>query len=372
MRRFVLCIAILSLSLTFHAGNEWIIGPFVRPAGVNPILEPDSLPVFVSPVTGKTVRWQEADVFNPGAVVRNGKVYLFFRSEDNPHAGIGERTSRIGLAVSKDGIHFRKYAEPVLYPDSGRFMRYDYPGGCEDPRVVEGPGGKYIMMYTSWNRRVTRLSVAVSSDLYHWTKMGPAFARAYKGRFLNTWSKSGAIITGFRHGRLVAIRIHGKFWMYWGDHYIRLAQSSNLVDWSPVLNRSGRLLNVVSPRPGMFDSQIVECGPPAIETPAGIVLLYNGENSRGRDASSLLPKGRYSVGELLFDPQNPSRVLSRTGSPVFRPQLPDELTGQYRAGTTFAEGLVRFNGSWYLYYGAADSRVNVAVAPGGVPAPGRR
>ncbi|QMV17751.1 hypothetical protein GOB94_02835 [Granulicella sp. 5B5] len=40
-----------------------------------------------------------------------------------------------------------------------------------------------------------------------------------------------------------------------------------------------------------------------------------------------------------------------------------ERTGQYAAGTTFAEGLVPFNGRWFLYYGTEDSFVGVATAP---------
>ncbi len=44
-----------------------------------------------------------------------------------------------------------------------------------------------------------------------------------------------------------------------------------------------------------------------------------------------------------------------------KPELPSEKTGQYEAGTVFTEGLVRFKGKWFLYYGAADSFVGVAA-----------
>ena len=46
----------------------------------------------------------ESDTFNPAATVRNGKIALLFRAEDNSATGIGMRTSRIGLAYSEDGI----------------------------------------------------------------------------------------------------------------------------------------------------------------------------------------------------------------------------------------------------------------------------
>lgn len=79
----------------------------------------DSSSTFFCPVEQKTVRWQLADVFNPAAVTRNDSIFLLFRAEDNPAAGIGGRTSRIGLAVSADGLHFQKYEQPVLYPEPG-------------------------------------------------------------------------------------------------------------------------------------------------------------------------------------------------------------------------------------------------------------
>ena len=49
---------------------------------------------------------------------------------------------------------------------------------------------------------------------------------------------------------------------------------------------------------------------------------------------------------------------------MLKPELPYEKTGQYAAGTTFAEGLVCFHDQWFLYYGCADSLVAVATAPG--------
>jgi predicted GH43/DUF377 family glycosyl hydrolase len=42
--------------------------------------------------------------------------------------------------------------------------------------------------------------------------------------------------------------------------------------------------------------------------------------------------------------------------------MPYEKTGQYTAGTTFAEGLVFYKHHWFLYYGCADSRVGVVIA----------
>lgn len=341
------------------SGGRWLTG-FQKPAE-NPVLLADSSYTFFCPVGQKAVRWQLADVFNPAAVTRNDSIFLLFRAEDNPAAGIGGRTSRIGLAASADGLHFRKYEQPVLYPEPGVYQKWDYPGGCEDPRVVEAEDGAYIMMYTSWNRETARLSAASSRDLLHWEKHGPAFEEAYEGRFLDSWSKSGAIVTRLENDRLIATRINGKYWMYWGEQFVNLAYSDNLLDWTPLLGEDGELLPVMRPRPGKFDSFLTEPGPPAILTEKGIILFYNGKNDEGEKADPSIPRGAYCGGQALFDENDPKTLLSRMDKPFICPSLPHERTGQYQAGTTFIEGLVRFKGQWFLYYGTADSMVGVAV-----------
>jgi len=333
---------------------------FVKPA-FNPIMQADSSYDFFCPMKKETVQWQKADVFNPAAIVRDGKVYILFRAEDVPGTAIGMRTSRIGLAVSDDGLHFTKMTQPVLYPDNGVFGEYDNPGGCEDPRIVEKEEGSYVLLYTSWNRDVARLSVATSGDLVHWTKQGPAFRKAYNGKFLDTWSKSGSVVTRMKDKKITAAKINGKYWMYWGESPMYLASSENLVDWTPVLNEQQELLVALAPRPKKFDSHLTEPGPPALVTEKGILLLYNGKNTENENADTSLPKGTYCGGQALFSLKDPSKLIGRSEGYFIRPDLPHELRGQYKAGTTFVEGLVFFKGKWFLYYGTADSMVGVAV-----------
>src|SRR5664279_5108542 len=228
---------------------------FYKPSE-NPIIKADSSYTFKDPLTNKLVRWQKADVFNPAAIIKDGKVFLLYRCEDNPAAVLGGRTSRLGLAVSEDGIHFKKFPAPVLYPANDHFKQYEYPGGCEDPRLVQAEDGRYVVAYTAWNNKIATLSIAFSKDLFHWEKKGPAFAKAYDGKFLNTWSKSGSMVTKLINGRPVLARINGKYWMYWGEGFINLAWSENLYDWNPLLDEKRELKSLAAPRPKKFDSNL--------------------------------------------------------------------------------------------------------------------
>ena len=352
---------LLVVSCSHKKGIDINVNSFYKPKE-NPILKADSSFLFTDPITKQLVKWQKADVFNPAAIVRDNKVSILYRCEDNPAAGIGGRTSRLGLAESEDGIHFNKFPTPVLYPDSSEYMQYDYPGGCEDPRLVQTDDGVYVLAYTSWNNKTARLSIAFSKDLFHWQKKGPAFAKKYEEKFRDGWSKSGSIITEMKSGKQVVAKINGKYWMYWGEHFINLAWSDNLYEWNPLLDTNGALKSLAAPRPKKFDSDLTECGPPAIITAKGIVLLYNGKNATNENADPALPAGTYSTGEIIFDKNDPGKVIDRSDTSFLKPSLPYEITGQYQAGTTFSEGLVYFKGKWFLYYGTADSFVGVAVS----------
>lgn len=112
------------------------VNKFYKPKE-NPIIKADSTFVFNDPIRKEMVHWQKADVFNPAAIVKDGKIFLLYRCEDNPAATLGERTSRLGLAESNDGIHFKKFPKPVLYPDNDKYKQYEYPGGCEDPGLFK-------------------------------------------------------------------------------------------------------------------------------------------------------------------------------------------------------------------------------------------
>jgi beta-1,2-mannosidase len=359
-----LLLNLLMLSLTFCVSAQKSINvlAFKKPKE-NPILKADSSYTFFDPIKKEVVKWQKADVFNPAAIVKDGKIFLLYRCEDNPMAHLGGRTSRLGLAESTDGIHFTKHPTPVLYPDNDAFNVYDSPGGCEDPRLAVTEDGLYVATYTSWNHKTARLSIAFTKDLLKWEKKGPAFAKANDGKFLDMWSKSGSILTKFVNGKQVIAKVNGKYWMYWGENLVNLAWSENLYDWFPTLDEQGELKAVIKPRKGKFDSHLTECGPPAILLEEGVVLLYNGRNqTNDEDADPSLPQGTYSVGQVIFDKNNLEKVIKRSDIPFLKPTLTHEKTGQYQAGTTFAEGLVFYKNKWFLYYGTADSFVGLAIA----------
>jgi predicted GH43/DUF377 family glycosyl hydrolase len=361
----ILAAAIAALTTTTALAQDtlprWALGPFVRPARGNPVLTPNPKSTFTDPMSHTTIAWEANDVFNPAAAVKDGNIYVLYRAEDRSGKGIGERTSRLGLAQSTDGITMKRRPAPVLFPANDNQKAFEWPGGCEDPRVAVTENGTYVMLYTQWNRKVPRLAVATSKDLINWTKHGPAFYKAYNGKFRDLATKSASIVTKVIDGKQVIAKVNGKYMMYWGEHFMNIATSDDLLNWQPMLNADSTLRAVVSPRPHYFDSDLTECGPPAVITGKGILVLYNGKNRSDETRDEHYTANTYAAGQVLFDLNDPTKVLQRLDKPFFVPTEPFEKSGQYPAGTVFVEGLVFYRNKWLLYYGCADSRVGVAT-----------
>ena len=302
-KAMVVLASVLSFFLAGAAGEDWFPGPFIKHPGA-PVLAP------------RGEGFEAAAVFNPAVILEDGVFKMLYRAEDR------RGVSRIGLAVSADGIHFSRREQPVLYPTEP----YEIWGGCEDPRVV-GVGGVYYLTYTAYDGHWAKLCLATSVDLVHWEKHGPIVPWP--------WSKAGAILPQ---------RIGGEYFMYFGDSSIWLARSPDLLHWE-VLPEP-----VLRPRPGRFDSRGIEPGPPPLLTEHGILLIYNGWDG---DIT-------YKVGAVLFSRDDPARVIARTERPLLEPTQDWELKGQVPR-VVFASGLVMEDERWYLYYGAADQYIGLAI-----------
>jgi len=280
--------------------------------------------------------WESAGTFNPAIVQHNGRLVMLYRAQDT------NGTSRLGYAESMDGIHFTQRKDPVLSPET----EYEKNGGVEDPRLVK-IGSTYYLTYTGYNKKDAQLCLATSKDLIDWQRHG-VILPAYQGNWNKGWTKSGAILPE---------TINGQYWMYWlgtavdKTDQMGLSRSSDLIHWEEVTQTP-----VLPRRPGKFDSRVAEPGPPPILTEAGILLIYNGADD------NLV----YRTGIAIFDRKDPSKLLYRSDSPVFEPELEWEKVGQV-PNVVFVEGLAMRRDDWLIYYGAADKYVGVAKTNGILP-----
>lgn len=365
----VLSVAIVSASCntdeqknktTEAVDSTWLL-PFTKLDSLNPVMQPGNR-VFTCPVQQKAVKWEAKNVFNPAVAVKDDTLFMLYRAQDS--AGC----SRIGLAKTVDGIHFLRNDAPVLYPENDAYKKYEWPGGCEDPRLVEDSAGTYYLTYTAYDGKTARLMMATSTDLVHWSKHGPVFSdNLYK----NIWSKSGSIVSNYKNGKIIASKINGLYYMYWGDKYIWTSTSTDLLHWTPLQqtpdknldsvyagNNISALQVAVPVRKHKFDCDLVESGPPAMLTNKGILLIYNSRNIPAIGNTSL-PEGTYTVSQVLLDKNDPSRIINRMDTYFLKPEQPYEFSGEVN-NVCFAEGLAFYKNKWWLYYGTADSKIAVA------------
>lgn len=350
--------------------ESWAFPYFKKVDSINPILKPTKQLSFTDPITQKNVFWEERNVLNPAAVVKNDTVFMLYRAQDQ------WGTSRIGLAYSTDGLHFIKKTKPVFYPDEDDMKNYEwnfrkkeglpyeeacntcYFDGVEDPRIIQSEAGDYIMTYTAYDGKTARMSLASSSDLIHWQKQGLILK---EDKYKKYWSKSAAIVTERIGNQHIARKIDGKYWLYFGDTNLFMAYSENLIDWTPLEDiEKNTLVSVLHPRKGFFDSRLVEPGPYAMyDENKGILLIYNASNAANLNDEKL-PQFTYAAGQALFDPKKPYKLKKRTQSYFIVPDKDYEKIGEVN-NVCFVEGLVFFKEKWYLYYGTADSKIAVAV-----------
>jgi|GEM_PF-71664 len=309
----------------------WGLGPFVRARDARPILAANTNSV----VDG--VHWESGGVYSPTVVLQGDKLAVLYAALDAPPSKGG--VARIGLATGADGTNFVRAARPVLAIGNDKERLPESPGGCAMPRVVETDSGAYVMTYVQRGGQRPRLAVASSTDLVKWEKHGPAFADL---KSLSLPPGAGVIVTRLVNGRLVAVKLGGRYWMYWGEGDIRLAVSTDLLHWSALPEV------VLAPRPEEFDSEGLLPGA-AVVTERGLLLFYSGRS-----------KNVIASGQALFDPSQPGRLLLRAKAPALRPETMFERS---RRGDNVAaiSGLVPFQKQWLAVYAAANGSVGLAT-----------
>jgi predicted GH43/DUF377 family glycosyl hydrolase len=276
-----------------------------------------------------TSDWECYNVFNPGVLHHSGLFHMFYRAQ-----GL-DWVSRIGYAVSRDGVHWNRLRRPVLEPIDGTDSR-----GVEDPRVVE-IDGTFYMTYTAYGREFhgkgepTHLGggilpmIARSENLMSWERLGPIV----RGED----NKDHVLFPRKIGGRFVAL--HRRWPHVW------LAHSDDLLTW-----HDDDMAQVFGPRPDCWDSKSVGANGVPIETEHGWLLLYHGYDE----------EHVYRFGVCLLDLADPSRVIRRPRAPIFWPEELWELRGDV-PNVVFSCGNPVVDTKIYVYYGAGDHVVGLAT-----------
>jgi len=276
--------------------------------------------------------WESKAVFNCAVITHDNKVHMLYRA-------IGEYDhyiSRLGYAVSDDGINFRRFDEPVLEPT----VRYEL-GGCEDPRITKIDDKIYmtyvVLSFPQKEKGIARTALASTKDFLDYDKVGIITPH-------DVDDKDVVLFPEKIDGKYVMI--HRPNWV--GEKYgtaspsMWLAYSDNLREWS-----GDKVL--VKPEEE-WERRKIGVGPPPIKTKDGWLVLYHGV-----DADFV-----YRAGAMLLDLRDPSNVVAKTAKPILEPKEPYELVGDV-PNVVFPTGTAILDNKLYVYYGAADKVIAVAT-----------
>lgn len=270
-------------------------------------------------------------IYNPSVILKGDVFYLFARCEENGDS----KTGRICLATSKDGIHFSG-AHYVIEPE------YSYEiKGCEDPRVTKIDNIYYMTYVGNTSNPGGHVCLARSKDLHKWEKLGVAFEPQ-----TDNWDSDQV-----KAGVLLPFKVKNHFVMYFLGQKeswktaIGVAFSKDMKNWEEFKGNP-----ILKPRKDHFDSKGVEPGATPILTNDGILFIYNGWNEQHM----------HRTGAALLSKNDPTLLIDRAEMPLIKAEEDWELNGPAK-NVVFSEGLVNFNDSYYLYYGAADKCVGLAT-----------
>ncbi len=276
-------------------------------------------------------------VFNPAAIDIDGTIYILYRAMD------AANTSRIGLALSKDGIHIDERLPEAVYSPRAEFEQKlgkpDGNSGCEDPRIVCIDDTLY-MTYTAYD--------GVHAPKGAFSSIGVA---DFKARRFDAWSKPILITPkGIDDKDLGFLpkHINNSFLLY---HRI---SNQICTDILPDLFSGecvSRCIEIIGPRRGMWDGAKVGIAAPPIPLGDKWLLIYHGVSEGG---------ATYRLGAILLD-TNGITVLARTADQLFEPIEPWEKNGEI-SNVVFACGAVVRDDTLFLYYGGGDKVVGIATA----------
>jgi predicted GH43/DUF377 family glycosyl hydrolase len=289
----------------------------------NPILKP----LAENPFEAKAV-------FNPAAIDLQGRIHIIYRAMSL------DDTSTMGYASTVDGLNIDERLRTPIYVPREPFELKIKPGnsGCEDPRIVKIDDNLY-MTYTAYDG-VHAPTVAISS-----ISVKNFLARNFK------WSKP-IVITPSEVDDKDSCLIPEKV----GNKYIILHRIGLNIcaDYFKTLNfnteRVSKCIEVLKPRPGMWDGKKVGLAAPPVKTKKGWLLFYHGISDRNN----------YRVGLALLDLKNPTEIISRCSDAILSPEMKYELEGQVN-NVVFPCGVVIRKNTVFIYYGGADSVVGVAT-----------
>lgn len=283
-------------------------------------------------ITYEDLPYRANSVFNAGVTEFNGETLLLLRVEDlRGH-------SHLTVAKSKDGVsNWQIDEKPSIAPDPSKYPEDEW--GIEDPRITYLEElGKYGIVFCSYSKEGPLVSLALTDDFLNFER---------KGAILKPTDKDAA---------LFPVKINNKWALIHrpypsGDDpgaHAQISYSTDLKNWN------NRKILIRAREGSWWDANKIGLSTPPLLTEYGWLVSYHGVKQTCAGCI-------YRVGLALLDIDNPEIVTHRTDEWVFGPKEDYELHGDV-GNVVFPCGWIRKDTELWMYYGAADTCVSLAIA----------
>ncbi len=295
------------------------------------------------------VPWESRATFNTAAIYEDGKVHFLYRAlGDTDLSVLGYATSTDGLTIDeRSDLPAYIPREPFETPGGHQFnsMAQHFAsgggyGGVEDPRITRVEDRVYLT-YVAFDGATPPRAAMSSIHIDDFLKNN-----------WEAWNKAKLISApGMVNKSAVVLprKIKGKYVV------MHRVYPNILIDYLDNLEFNDYLQGhyFIPPRKKFWDSKKVGAGAPPMETKDGWLLIYQSVGYQD--------PGRYKIGAMMLDKDNPSKVLYRTHTPIIEPNEDYENSG-FKAGVVYPCGAVIMKDKLHVYYGGADTVVCAASA----------
>jgi len=268
--------------------------------------------------------WEQAAVFNAGAVYKNGLYHMIYRATNiGGHERFGEYINQLGYATSTDLIHWERRDEPIVRNDVPQELR-----GPEDPRIVKIED-TYYMTYTGFGNRFPgdyRICMATSRDLIQWER---------KGVLLDEENKNSAFFPKKIKGEYILL--HRRYPDIW-------------LCYSKDLKHFYNHTKIMTPLSDNWQSVRIGIAGPPVRHPEGWLLFYHAVDETNA----------YRLGVALLDYNDPAKILARQSRPVIEPELDWEIHG-FVPNVIFSCATMETEDQYVVIYAGADTVIGAAV-----------
>jgi len=300
----------------------------------NPIIVSSDIPDIPPDLVDVT------SVFNPGAILFNGKILLMLRVQNRA------RETYFIMAESENGINFRVEDQPVNWIGLDNVKERIFH--VYDPRITR-IGKEYYIMFAMDMDSGCKLGLGRTDDFI-------------KFEFIDTVSeednRNGVLFPEMINGNYLRLDRPNKVQLEDGlltGSNIWLSRSEDLINWQPVKE-------IIKGKPHYWD-ELIGAGPPPVKTSKGWLQIYHG--------IAMHYQPIYQAGVMLLDLKDPSSLISRGRFNILEPRELYETTGQvpnvcFPTGIIVEEyddnGFAKMDSKVLVYYGAADTSIGLATS----------